>query len=177
MNYSKKQKLLFLLIMFAALFAIIKSMDNSKYKKIFESPLIGKTISNEYLFKSINGKKVTMPEIISDDSDIRIINFFASWCSYCKFQHKILRYINNKYQIPIYGFAWKDNQYDLVSYLIENEDFYHNTVMIINPSFAKELKINFIPNSIIVDKDNKIIAHFEGIITPGSFKYFLNQYN
>jgi cytochrome c biogenesis protein CcmG/thiol:disulfide interchange protein DsbE len=176
MSYSKKQKILFLIIMFCALFLIIKSMDNSKYEKIFESPLIGQEMPNYYL-TSLNGKKVSSKEMLTDNADFKIINFFASWCSYCKFQHKILKFIHNKYQIPVYGFAWNDNNYDLMNYLIENENFYTKTVLITNKRFADELKINFIPNSVIVDRNNIIIAHFEGVITPGSFKYFLDQYN
>ena len=176
MSYTIKQKILFLFIMFGALFLIIKSMDNSKYEKIFKSSLVGQEIPNYYL-TSLNGKKVNSKEILANNSDFKIINFFASWCGACKLQHKILRFIHNKYQVPVYGFAWNDNSYDLMNYLINNENFYTKTVLITNRRFADELKINFIPNSVIVDKNNIIIAHFEGIITPGSFKYFLDQYN
>ena len=42
-----------------------------------------------------------------------------------------------------------------------------------NIYMSQLLNIRYIPMSLVIDKDNKVIAHFKGPITSANFNYFL----
>lgn len=155
--------------------AIFGSKANTK---IFNSKFVGTE------FPSFNVVDIDSNEVFSEQTlleataNIRIVNFFASWCKYCKQEHDLLLAIAKAKELDavVYGFALNDNIVDLRTYLTSGNP-YKYTALVSEESFNPKLKISGIPVSFILDKNNKIIAHFQGMITVENFNYFLSQYN
>ncbi|MBT4989819.1 MAG: redoxin family protein [Rickettsiales bacterium] len=170
---SKYLDIIILLSLLVILIMLSNSYSLKKNKDIFNSPLIG-TIFPDFSLRDLEGRYVSSETLLNDESDIKVINFFASWCPSCLHEHSLINAINNNLNIPIYGFAWKDNKYELDKYLFENQNPYKHVMQIDNNIYMSQLlNIRYIPMSLVIDKDNKVIAHFKGPITSANFNYFL----
>ena len=134
------------------------------------------------------GEKVLVPEFsISElynqaatfsNQDLKnqysIINIFASWCSSCKAEHKLLMQLFDEKKINIYGIAWMDIDYNTKEYLSQNGNPYLKIGLDSKGVFSKIMGIKAVPESFIVDTHGKIIYHQEGMIDE-KFISFVNK--
>ncbi|MBT4922063.1 MAG: redoxin domain-containing protein [Rickettsiales bacterium] len=176
----RKKWLIFDIIVFLVIGAALLIYDtmhsvNIGEKNIFDGPLIGQSLPY-FKLPDISGEERSYQSLLDDEADIKIINFFASWCKGCWVEHSFLTAINENLTIPIYGFAWNDKEDELEHFLNEHGNPYKSVIAITDDSdFANKLGLKYIPMSFIIDKNNKIIAHFQGTINAENFNYFLNK--
>jgi len=98
----------------------------------------------------------------ADIKGASLIHITASWCAMCKMEHPLLMQLAKK--IPIYGVAWKDKPEALQAWLKQAGNPYKNFGMD-DGMFALELGITGAPESFLISKNRRIIAHFKGPLT------------
>ena len=75
--------------------------------KIIPSNLLSKDIPDFNLEKMGNFSFLKNEQILLEKSTPKIVNFFASWCPPCQYEHKYLMELSKKF--VIYGIAKKDD--------------------------------------------------------------------
>ena len=137
----------------------------------------GLKINNNYDTKNLIGNKISnfqLAEINIDDQyiseeDIKnnkftLINFFASWCSPCRAEHRYLVNLSNEdLDIKIIGINFKDKKKNANNFLKE----LGNPYSFVGKDSKGKISILFgvygIPESILVNSDLVIIKYNTGI--------------
>ena len=129
---------------------------------------VGKYISK------INLKNFKNNGIITEDdlknSSYILINFWASWCSPCRKEHPFLLKLNQIKNIKLVGVNFKDKKDNADQFLNNLGNPYH--ILAID-DLGKQ-SVNFgvygIPESILLDKDLKILKKFIGPISKKDYE-------
>lgn len=109
-----------------------------------------------------------LPEFTIDglkSSDIQgasLLHITASWCAVCKIEHPLLLELSKR--IPIYGIAWKDKPEALRAWHDQAGNPY-TKLGFDNGTLAIELGLTGTPESFVINKDRRIIAHIKGPLT------------
>ncbi|MAJ56551.1 MAG: DsbE family thiol:disulfide interchange protein [Candidatus Pelagibacter sp.] len=111
-----------------------------------------KKIGNYPLFKPNDLKK----------KEIKIVNFFATWCGPCKIEHPQLMELSNSFKI--YGIAKKDNTKDITKWLNNYGNPFNKVGLDINGTSSIEWGVYGLPETFIINKDNKILYKHIGPI-------------
>ena len=123
--------------------------------KLVPSNLINEVVPNFELVK-INEKNINFfgREDIISKNEIKIINFFASWCLPCKIEHPQLKAMSKKNLL--FGVNKKDRKDDLIAWLEEMGDPFE--AIGADPTGQESIKwgVYGIPETFILDKDSKI---------------------
>ena len=126
--------------------------------------LIGNRISNFQLSKIDNSNQYISEEDLKKNT-YTLINFFASWCSPCRTEHKyILNLSNEKKQIEIIGINFKDKKNNALSFLKELGNPYDFVGEDSDGKISILFGIYGIPESILVDSDLTVIKKIVGPI-------------
>ena len=104
----------------------------------------------------------------NDIKGASLIHITASWCAVCKIEHPLLIELAKK--IPIYGIAWKDKPEALQAWLKQAGDPYKK-MGYDDGMFGLELGISGTPESFLISKDRRIIAHFKGPLTEEQIEH------
>ncbi|AIL65359.1 Cytochrome c biogenesis protein CcmG [Rickettsiales bacterium Ac37b] len=137
----------------------IKFFNTSSY----QSPLIGTKIKDFSLVSNLHPERSFTSGQLKHQ--LCIINFFASWCNYCRSEHGFLFSLNSHSKIPIYGIAVRDNPVNLKKFL----DNYGNPYQDIGNDSLGHIAIEFgikgFPETILINKEGIIIYHTRGALT------------
>ena len=135
--------------------------------------LIGKKISTFNLPSIYDEKKIIEDKILKKNK-YTLINFFASWCSPCRSEHKYLMKLSKKNnEIKIIGINYKDKKNNALKFLIEMGDPYDLIGVDFNGSKSISFGIYGIPESILIDNELKIIKKFIGPINESHYYQIL----
>ena len=95
-----------------------------------------------------------------------LINFFASWCTPCRAEHKLFFEIAKDYpNVFILGIAHKDNPVDSKKYLDEEGNPYSFVGLDRDGKIALEFGVFGLPETFIVNNDGKIVFKHMGPLT------------
>ena len=86
--------------------------------------------------------------------EIKILNFFASWCPPCKIEHKQILELSRKY--AVYGIAKKNKLEDLNIWLNELGNPYKKIGMDYDGLVSIDWGVYGLPETFIIDKDGII---------------------
>ncbi len=144
----------------------------NKVKVYDTESLVGKNI-NTFELKSINNKDVINKELLKKNQ-YTLINFFASWCAPCRAEHKYLMKIKeNSKNLKILGINFKDKEKDAKRFIEE----FGNPYYFLAKDYDGKTSINFgiygIPESILIDKNLRIIKKYIGPINNEDFNEIL----
>lgn len=110
--------------------------------------------------------------------EIKLVNFWASWCAPCRAEHPILKKIA-KLNIPVIGINYKDNPQTALAFLEELGDPYVKVGADLSGRNGLEWGLYGVPETFVVDKNGKIIFRHAGPITAtvfeNKFMYLFNQ--
>ena len=100
-----------------------------------------------------------------------LINIFASWCSTCIMEHGNLLTLSRKYNIPIYGLAYRDKEED-VRRFVGNANTNPYRRIAIDTGGGELLKWNFngVPQTYIIDAQGRTRFHLDRRIRPQDIK-------
>lgn len=146
---------LFLLIAWAMVW--VTSMEE---KPNFYPTLIGKEIP-KFETKTLYNNSILKSEDLKDNV---ILNFWASWCTGCKFEHEALLDLQ-KQGYKIYGIDTADKNIKAKRYLEESGNPYVKNGVDPTRAIAVAFGITGTPETFIIGKDGKIYYHFRGPLT------------
>ena len=145
------------------------------------------------LFKGLNNSNVYIPEttnkiikefksisLFSDDeissekilvnSDYYILNIWASWCAPCRKEHPKLMELSKNPSVKLIGINYRDNLKNAKNFVKKFGNPYSVIFVDTNGIISIELGAYGVPETIILNKDKKIIKKFIGYIDDKSFK-------
>ena len=104
-----------------------------------------------------------------------LINIWASWCVTCKKEHKFLIKLSKISKLDVYGINFKDKKENAISFLNELGNPYLVTGLDNSGSISIHLGAYGVPESILIDKNKKIIAKYVGPINQSDYEEILNK--
>ena len=137
----------------------------SSSKKYSTNNLVG----NQIEIFTVNGlnKDVSIRSSELTDNNYTLINFWASWCSPCRKEHKNLMKLSKYGNLKIVGINFKDEEKKAKNFL----DEMGNPFFILAKDPDGKKSVNFgiygIPETILINKDLKILKKYIG---PLNFK-------
>ena len=145
-----------------ALFVILVFSQGLKTNKVYDTKdLIGKTVSkidlkvlNEDRFFNISELK---------KNDFTLINFWASWCTPCRKEHKHLITLNDQ-NIKILGVNFKDKKSNANEFINKLGNPFFLIVSDKDGKSSVSFGVYGIPETILVDKNLEILKKYIGPI-------------
>ena len=137
---------------------------------------------NIYNTKNLIGQKIEPFEIISfenneivteknlQENNFTLINFWASWCSPCRVEHPFLISLSKTKKVKLIGVNFKDKKRNAQNFLNTLGNPYDLIVTDNNGTYSIHFGIYGIPESILIDKELKILAKFIGPIDKDDYK-------
>ena len=96
--------------------------------------------------------------------EVRLVNFFASWCVACRAEHPLLNRLTEDKLVPVYGINYKDKPEDARAWLDRLGDPYVRSGADIPGRVGIDWGVYGLPETFIVDRDGRIIYKHIGAI-------------
>lgn len=164
MNIKFNYIILFGIPGFILLIFFLGLNTNNKYDT---RELVGNQINNFKLIDIYENKTITNLDL--KENNFTLINFWASWCSPCRAEHKYLMDLKSQTDLRIVGINFKDKEINAKNYLKELNNPYYFLAKDINGKISIKFGIYGIPESILVDRNLKIIKKYIGPINEKDF--------
>ncbi|MGV6804942.1 MAG: DsbE family thiol:disulfide interchange protein [Ruegeria sp.] len=103
------------------------------------------------------------------DGEVKLVNFWASWCAPCRAEHPNLEALS-KEGIPIYGINYKDKLDNANAFLGELGNPYTAIGRDENGRTGLDWGVYGVPETYVIDGDGTIILRFAGPITQRVIK-------
>lgn len=94
--------------------------------------------------------------------EIKIVNFFATWCGPCKVEHPQLMELSSSFRI--YGIAKKDNPKNITKWLQSYGNPFDKIGLDNDGISSIEWGVYGLPETFLINKDNKILYKHIGPI-------------
>ena len=160
-----KIALSFLVPLFILVIFYLALNTNNRYSA---KNLIGNKIES-FRLNSLNKNMLISSDALTQNS-YSLINFWASWCPPCRKEHQFLMLLQSESQIKILGINFKDKKSNALTFLKELGDPYNYSASDPEGRTSIKLGIYGIPESILIDKDLKIIKKYIGPIGNQEYK-------
>ena len=102
--------------------------------------------------------------------EVRLVNFFASWCLACRIEHPILNRVNAEGIVPVYGINYKDQPEDAKAWLDRLGDPYSRSGADVPGRVGIEWGVYGLPETFIVDRQSRIVYRHIGAISAADFE-------
>ena len=108
--------------------------------------------------------KIGFDDATLRDGQVKLVNFWASWCAPCRVEHPNLEALAAS-GIPVYGVNYKDDPEKGVSFLDELGDPYAGVGADLNGRMALDWGLYGVPETYLVDGDGTILLRHAGPVT------------
>ena len=164
----KNKILLISLILFISfcLVVLFKSLNNSN---VYIPETTNKNIK-EFKSRSLFSDDEISSEKILVNSDYYILNIWASWCGPCRKEHPKLMELSKNPSVKLIGINYRDNLKNAKNFVKKFGNPYSVIFVDTKGIISIELGAYGVPETIILNKDKKIIKKFIGYIDDKSFK-------
>lgn len=108
------------------------------------------------------------PAVLAD-GEVKLVNFFASWCGPCRVEHPQLTALAGE-GIPIYGIAYKDDPAKSVAFLEELGNPYQAAGQDPQGRTAVDWGVYGVPETFVVDGDGTILARLAEPLTEDALQ-------
>lgn len=98
------------------------------------------------------------------EGEVKLVNFWASWCAPCRVEHPNLEALADE-GITIYGVNYKDNTANAMGFLEELGDPYEAVGADANGRMALDWGLYGVPETYVLDAEGNIVLRFAGPIT------------
>jgi len=96
--------------------------------------------------------------------EVRLVNFFASWCVACRAEHPLLNRLTEDGVVPVYGVNYKDKPEDARAWLDRLGDPYVRSGADIPGRVGIDWGVYGLPETFIVDQSGRIVYKHIGAI-------------
>lgn len=96
---------------------------------------------------------------------VSMLNIWASWCSACASEHRLLMKIANQYHVRIYGILFRDNAADAMSYLKRQGNPYYQLGYDPTGDGVINFNVYGTPETYIIAPDGSVVYHQTGAMT------------
>ncbi len=141
------------------------------------SVLIGKPVPAFQLpplegTRTPDGKPV--PGLSSDDlkkvPGVKMVSFFASWCTGCLDEHPFLMELARRRVMPIYGISYKDEPQKSLAWLNRHGNPYERIGVDLKGRVGIDFGVYGIPESFFIDERGVIIYKYIGPLNPRAWQ-------
>ncbi len=171
---TKNKKIIhFILLIIIVLFLyLLLSSRNEKYKI---GALVGSQVPEFSLALLDEKNNFTNQKLKELNTEYKLLNFFASWCSTCMVEHDDLLALSSRKDIEIIGVVWRDSPKTSKGWLEKHGNPYD--LLLFDKSGSSKMQFGLIgvPESFLIDGDNNIIAHYRGPINLAQLNIFLDN--
>lgn len=108
--------------------------------------------------------KTSFDDATLRDGQIKIVNFWASWCAPCRVEHPNLEALSND-GLPIYGINYKDDPAKALGFLQELGDPYVAIGADRQGRMALDWGVYGVPETYLIDGDGTILLRHAGPVT------------
>ncbi len=151
----------YVIISVVAIFILIIFAISLNRDSIYSTEkLIGKKIEN-FNSKDFYTKEIRDSKILKI-KDFSLINYWASWCAPCRVEHSELMQLSKKENLNIIGINFKDKKNEAEQFLKELGNPYDHLLIDQDGRFSINLGVYGIPESILLNKELKILKKFIG---------------
>lgn len=151
----------YVIISVVAIFILIIFAISLNRDSIYSTEkLIGKKIEN-FNSKDFYTKEIRDSKILKI-KDFSLINYWASWCAPCRAEHSELMQLSKKENLNIIGINFKDKKNEAEQFLKELGNPYDHLLIDQDGRFSINLGVYGIPESILLNKELKILKKFIG---------------
>ncbi len=102
-------------------------------------------------------------EEIMADGEVKIVNFFASWCPPCRDEHPALMQLAEE-GVPIYGVNKSDQEAQALAFIEDLGNPYTGITVDANGRQAIDWGVVALPETFVVDGEGTVILKFPGPI-------------
>jgi cytochrome c biogenesis protein CcmG/thiol:disulfide interchange protein DsbE len=107
-----------------------------------------------------------LPEAgVMADGEVKLVNFFASWCAPCRLEHPVLASLAGE-GLPIYGIAYKDDPAKTAAFLEELGNPYAGIAQDPNGRVAPDWGLYGVPETFVIAGDGTVIDRMPFPLTP-----------
>ena len=157
------QKIIKSIIVFLFIFVLLVFYNSLNRETNYSTDyLVGNKLTKINL-KSFDDNKIFTSEDFKK-SRYTLINFWASWCSPCRKEHKHLMELSVNSKLKIIGVNFKDEKKNAIKFLSEMG----NPFSVLTSDFDGKKSVNFgiygIPETILINEDLKILKKYVGPI-------------
>jgi len=170
---NKHLKLFFRLIpviLFAGLTVAFAISLVSGPASILPSALLNKSVP-EFVLPSLGDDKdvnSTLPGLKTEDlkqGKVTVVNYFASWCPPCRYEHPVLMRLNQMNIVKLVGISQKDDPVKSQQFLDELGNPYSAVGVDRNGRVSIDWGVYGLPETFVVDGEGKIRYKYVGPIS------------
>jgi cytochrome c biogenesis protein CcmG, thiol:disulfide interchange protein DsbE len=103
---------------------------------------------------SLDGQRFTNTDLAKNR--VVIVNFFASWCVPCRAEHPQLMQLAKRYDIPVYGIAWRDSAENAADFLKQLGNPYTDVGIDASGRMGINWGVAGVPETFVVTPNGKI---------------------
>ncbi|WP_043917937.1 DsbE family thiol:disulfide interchange protein [Jannaschia aquimarina] len=107
------------------------------------------------------GKTALTPEMLTD-GEVKLVNFWASWCVPCRVEHPQLEALAE--ELPVYGVNYKDSPENALAFLAELGDPF-SAIGVDEGRTGLDWGLYGVPETFVLDGDGTVLLRFAGPIT------------
>ncbi len=97
--------------------------------------------------------------------EVRLVNFFASWCLACRIEHPLLNRLTEEGIVPVYGINYKDKPEDARAWLDRLGDPYVRAGADVPGRVGIDWGVYGLPETFVVDGRGRIVYKHVGAIS------------
>ncbi len=102
--------------------------------------------------------------------EVRLVNFFASWCVACRAEHPLLNRLTRDGVVPVYGVNYKDKPEDARAWLDRLGDPYVRSGADLPGRVGIDWGVYGLPETFIVDQRGRIVFKHIGAIDAAALE-------
>lgn len=98
------------------------------------------------------------------DGEVKLVNYWASWCAPCRAEHPILEMLAGE-GVPIYGINYKDDPQDALAFLGELGNPYRAIGADDSGRTAIDWGVYGVPETYVIDGAGRVVLRHAGPLT------------
>jgi cytochrome c biogenesis protein CcmG/thiol:disulfide interchange protein DsbE len=110
------------------------------------------------------GDKRVLTNQMLRDGELKLVNYWASWCAPCRVEHPNLTLLAAE-GLPVYGINYKDQDANALAFLQELGDPYTALGTDSNGANSLEWGVYGVPETFLVDGDGTVLMRVAGPVT------------